>query len=123
MATKTFQARVCSKRDTEINWEQSNPILLNGEIIIVDTADGKIRIKTGDGQRKYNELPFNDEEIKSFMDKMIILYAGGYPLYGTSFADIDEDGFAYIRESGDGDYLISVSFSGNVIAKYIGNTI
>lgn len=123
MATKIFQSRVCSKRDTEENWERSNPILLDGEIIIVDTTGGKIRTKIGDGQSKYNELPFNDEEIKSFMDKMITLYAGDYPLYGTSFADIDNNGFAYIRESGDGDYLISVSFSGNVLAKYIGNTI
>lgn len=120
MTTKTLQARICNKRDTETNWEQSNPILLNGEIIIVYTVDGQIRTKTGDGQKRYNELPFNDEQIKSFMDKMIVLYAGDYPLYGTSFADVDDEGCAYIRESGDGDYLISVSFSGNVLAKRIG---
>lgn len=122
MAIKQFQSRICNKRDTETNWIRSNPILLNGEIVIVDTDNGKIRMKIGDGEQKYNALPFNDD-IKVVVNGNIMLYADGYPLYGTSFVDVDSDGYVYLRENGDGDYLISVSFSGVVVAEYIGNTI
>ena len=48
MATKTFNARVRNKRDTSANWTANNPVLLNGEIIIVDTAAGDVRYKVRD---------------------------------------------------------------------------
>ena len=86
MATKTFQTRVCSKRDTEANWKRLNPVLLNGEIIIVDTTTGETRIKIGDGQKRYNDLPFNDEKIRTLIDEMVTLY-------------IDADGSVYVRKN------------------------
>ena len=58
MATKTFNARVRNKRDTSANWTANNPVLLNGEIIIVDTASGEVRYKVGDGVKKFKELPW-----------------------------------------------------------------
>ena len=57
MATKTF------KRDTSANWTANDPVLLDGEIIIVDTAAGDVRYKVGDGSKKYSQLPFTDEAI------------------------------------------------------------
>lgn len=57
----TFDVRIQNKRDTEANWEANNPILLNGELIIVDTADGRTRTKIGDGSTAYSGLPFSDE--------------------------------------------------------------
>ena len=63
MATKTFNARVRNKRDTSANWTANNPVLLNGEIIIVDTAAGDVRYKVGDGSKRYSQLPFTDEAI------------------------------------------------------------
>ena len=57
MATKTIDARVKNKRDTNTNWETNNPILLDGEIVIVDTNDG-VRFKIGDGTSRYNQLPY-----------------------------------------------------------------
>ena len=61
MATKTYNARVQNKRDTSANWTKNDPDLLDGEIIIVDTAAGEIRYKVGDGTKKYSQLPFTDE--------------------------------------------------------------
>lgn len=60
-----FNTRIKMKRDTSANWTQNDPVLLNGEIIIVDTADGSMRKKTGDGVKRYTQLPFDDENILS----------------------------------------------------------
>jgi hypothetical protein len=53
------------KRDTEENWTSKNPILLDGEMIIVKTNDGKIRKKIGDGVKKFSELPYDEITIDS----------------------------------------------------------
>lgn len=74
--TKTFKTRIKQRRDTSANWESKNPILLNGEVIIVDTANGETRTKTGDGTKTYTQLPFDDEGTK-----------GGKSLIDKSFAD------------------------------------
>lgn len=63
----TIQSRIQHKRDTSSNWEQNNPIILAGEIIIVDTNSGERRTKTGDGIKRYNELPFDDELIRNLV--------------------------------------------------------
>ena len=52
MATKTLASRIKMKRDTSANWNTNNPILLNGEIIIVDTD---------------SQLPFQDEYIRNLI--------------------------------------------------------
>lgn len=68
MATsKTIAARVKHKRDTSANWTSNNPVLLNGEIILVDTADGELRFKVGDGTKRYTQLPFTDEPLRNLI--------------------------------------------------------
>lgn len=57
------------KRDTAANWEQNNPVLLNGEIIIVDTASGEVRFKVGDGTKLYKQLPFSDEAVRALISE------------------------------------------------------
>ena len=59
----TLNARVQSKRDTSANWTQNNPVLLNGEVIIVDTNSGDVRFKVGNGINTYTQLPYQDEPI------------------------------------------------------------
>lgn len=68
MANKEIQARVKHKRDTSSNWTQNNPVLLNGEIILVDTAEGELRAKVGDGVKTYTQLPFSDEALRSLIN-------------------------------------------------------
>lgn len=67
MASKTFNTRIQNKRDTSSNWTLNNPILLNGEIVLVDTAEGELRAKIGDGIKTYTQLPFSDEALKSLI--------------------------------------------------------
>lgn len=56
MATKKLDGRIQNKYDTEQNWTTNNPVLLNGELIIVSKEDGTIGFKVGDGVKKYSEL-------------------------------------------------------------------
>lgn len=68
MATKELNnIRTRFPRDTSANWAQYNPVLLNGEIIIVDTDAGEVRYKVGDGAKKYSQLPFDDEAVRALI--------------------------------------------------------
>lgn len=67
MAEKNLNARIKHKRDTASNWEASNPTLYNGEIILVDTDDGELRMKIGDGTKTYSQLPFTDETLRTMI--------------------------------------------------------
>ena len=63
--SKTLNARIKNKRDTSANWTAQDPVLLNGEIIVVDTASGETRFKIGDGTKRYSQLPFQDEILRN----------------------------------------------------------
>ena len=67
MANKIFNTRVKNKRDTEANWKSKNPVLLDGEIIIVTTTSGDTRYKVGDGKKTYNQLPFQDQKTRDLI--------------------------------------------------------
>ena len=66
--TREFLTRIQNKRDTSANWTKNNPVILNGEIILVDTAEGELRVKIGDGTKTYTQLPFSDEVLKSLIN-------------------------------------------------------
>lgn len=70
MPNTEFNARIKHKRDSETNWSTNNPILLNGECIIVDISDGSIRLKIGDGTNSYSSLPFVDDDLQSAIRKI-----------------------------------------------------
>lgn len=63
----TFNTRISLKKDTSSNWTQNNPVLLDGEMIIVTTNAGDVRIKIGDGTSTYSQLPFTDEKMLDSM--------------------------------------------------------
>lgn len=50
--------RISHKRDTEANWLANNPILLNGEMALVDLEDGNIQIKIGNGIDAFDKLQY-----------------------------------------------------------------
>lgn len=87
MANKTFNTRIKNKRDTSSNWTSKDPVLLDGELIIVDTANGETRFKIGDGTKKYSQLPFQDEILRN---SKVDLDAGVYTVTASS-----TDGIAY----------------------------
>lgn len=67
MANAELNVRIKNKRDIEANWNANNPILLNGELCVVDMRDGTIRYKLGDGVNRYLSLPFIDEELRALI--------------------------------------------------------
>lgn len=76
MATKTFNTRIANKRDTSANWTSNNPVLLNGEVIIVDTEAGQVRYKVGNGTSTYTQLPFTDESLITNINGKLSLSGG-----------------------------------------------
>lgn len=70
MATKQLNSRIQWKRDTSAHWESNNPILLDGEIIIVTTNAGETRFKVGDGAKTYTQLPFQDEAVRALITEL-----------------------------------------------------
>ena len=111
--SSTYNARIKHKRDTAANWESANPTLLDGEIILVDTAAGDLRQKIGDGVKTYTQLPFTDEAINASLtnkyDKTGGDINGNVKIYGSFTQDIeDEDYDAGWRFSGAIDDNIGV---------------
>lgn len=68
--SKNINARIALKRDTSANWTNYNPVLLNGELILVDTAEGQLRAKIGDGIKTYTQLPFTDEALRALITEV-----------------------------------------------------
>ena len=66
-----INTRIRQKKDTAANWTSSNPVILNGELIAVETATGAIRLKVGDGVKTFSQLPFLDELIYNTIDSRI----------------------------------------------------
>lgn len=65
MNEKTLKTRIKQRRDTVANWTKNNPVLLKGEIAIVEDTDGAIRFKVGDGSKTFSELAYTDEKLKA----------------------------------------------------------
>lgn len=63
--SKEFLGRIKHKKDTSANWTSKNPVLLDGELIMVTTDSGETRFKIGDGVKTYTQLPFQDEVVRN----------------------------------------------------------
>lgn len=90
MSGKIFNTRVKNKRDSVSNWTDKNPILLDGEVVVVDSTDGESRFKIGDGTKHYSELPFRDEYLQNEINNKAAIEAGVYTAVASS-----SDGVAY----------------------------
>lgn len=90
MSGKIFNMRVKNKRDSVSNWTDKNPILLDGEVVVVDSTDGESRFKIGDGTKHYSELPFQDEYLQNEINNKAAIEAGVYTAVASS-----SDGVAY----------------------------
>lgn len=69
MANQTHKlySHIQLRNDTEANWTAENPILLAGELILVD-VQGQTRMKIGNGIDHYNDLLYYDQILKSFIE-------------------------------------------------------
>lgn len=136
MAVNELKTRIRHKRDTSSNWTSNDPKLLNGEIIIVDTADGRVRTKTGDGNKTYTQLPFDDEAIYSAINNkcdasssvLAILNADawndGQQTISIEGLSADQNGFASLPPNcSDAEYEAVCAANLSVIAQSDGNII
>ena len=56
MSIKNINTRIANKRDSDLNWEVNNPVLLNGEIAIIDNENYGIKLTIGDGSSSFSSL-------------------------------------------------------------------
>lgn len=72
MTEKDLKARIVHKHDTESNWNLTNFIPKQGEIIVYDIDDNYNyeRIKIGDGSTSVTSLPFVNDDIKEKLEEM-----------------------------------------------------
>lgn len=60
MADKTLKTRIKLKRDNSYNWNDSF-VPLKGEICLIDTPEGGLRVKCGDGSKQFSQLEYIDD--------------------------------------------------------------
>ena len=93
--TKTIQATVKNRTDTAANWTQKNPVLAEGEIIVVQTSAGETRLKIGDGVKTFTQLPYIDEQIYNNVVTSVngqtgdVIFPGDFIVNVTSTDDIN----------------------------------
>lgn len=56
-----MKSRIKQRSDVLSNWLSNNPVLLSGELAVVDCGT-QIRFKIGDGERDFKQLKFTDED-------------------------------------------------------------
>lgn len=115
MANKTLLAQIKQRSDTAANWTAKDPVIGNGELIIVETSAGEKRFKVGDGEKTFTQLPYADENILSkiknytagngisISDDGTISVTAAKIYTGTSnapSADLGENGDIYIQTEG-----------------------
>lgn len=64
----TNHIRVPYEKKRIEDWSQFNPVLLDGEPVAVEMADGEIRFKVGNGTNTFNELPYIDHKVWAALD-------------------------------------------------------
>lgn len=110
MANKTLLAQIKQRSDTAANWTAKNPIISDGELIIVTTNAGEKRFKVGDGEKTFTQLPYADENILSKIKN----YTAGD---GISISDT-----GVISSTGGGGgsdvFVIEIDESNNIITPF-----
>lgn len=55
---KEIKTVITMKRDTLENWILNDPVLHDGELAIVWISPEEVRLKVGDGERRFLDLPY-----------------------------------------------------------------
>lgn len=55
---KEIKTVIAMKRDTLQNWMLNDPVLHDGELAIVWISPEEVRLKVGDGERRFLDLPY-----------------------------------------------------------------
>ena len=84
---KTVNAIIQLRRDNEYNYEavKDSFVPMNGEVVLVDTAQNGLRAKVGNGFSPYSQLPFTDADLRN-----AVLH--GYLIEGSFYKTLNKDG-------------------------------
>lgn len=63
-----YTQRLLQRRDSLTNWINNNPVLLDGELGLIDVNGNYTQMVIGDGKRSFNNLP----KIKLNFDEPVI---------------------------------------------------
>ena len=90
-----FNSIFLLRRDNEFNYEKIKNTFtpLNGEVILVDTPSKGLRVKVGDGEKKYKDLPF--VSFNSDTSQVI----SGYFINGIFYEDMEHTTIIEMQES------------------------
>lgn len=110
MANKTLLAQIKQRSDTAANWTAKNPIISDGELIIVTTNAGEKRFKVGDGEKTFTQLPYADENILS----KIKTYTAGDGISISDTGVISSTGGG----SGSDVFVIEIDEFNNIITPF-----
>lgn len=97
MATKELLAQLKLRKDTAASWTEKNPVIGNGEMIIVETSSGEQRFKVGDGEKTFTQLPYTDETLLG----KIKTYSAGAGIAISNEGVISSDSDVFVVETND----------------------
>ena len=87
--SQQYKKKIQWRRDTIEDWSNSNPLLLDGEIVIVTMEDGSVRFKVGNGRDVFNTLPFQDDILRKLIEAKVDK-VDGKVLSTNDFTDYDK---------------------------------
>ena len=106
------KTRIFNRIDTEINWNNVNPVLSSGEIAFVQTDDGTM-MKVGNGN-KYSDIPFfsNIKIDNDIAQKLEVVHISQEDYYSLVSSNKIDDSTLYIVSSDNinayGEKIINV---------------
>lgn len=106
MATKELLAQLKLRKDTAASWTEKNPVIGNGEMIIVETSSGEQRFKVGDGEKTFTQLPYTDETLLS----KIKTYSAGDGIAISNEGVISSDSDVFVVELDPGFSTVYSSY-------------
>lgn len=76
--------KVVIRRDNEYNYKNIKTPIENNEVCLVDVPGLGLRVKIGDGEKLFTELPYLDEAVLKNIDNLVIK---GYFYQGVFYTD------------------------------------
>lgn len=100
--SQEFNVRIKGKVDTQVNFEASQEIYLDGELLTVRMTNGETRFKVGDGVSTFNQLKYQDEPIRELV---------------SNIPDVSQ--FVIATDDGEISSEIPTTFDGHVLEEFI----
>lgn len=104
--SQEFNVRIKGKIDTQTNFEASQEIYLDGELLTVRMTDGSTRFKVGDGVSTFSQLKYTDENLVDLINGL-----------EEKFPDVSE--FVIASDEGEISSEIPTTFNGYTVEEFV----